>query len=74
MTKEIKHEVDPWEAKRVLMEARNFLWLMCKYRWKPMEFKDICYEDLFSLHDMVKLLFELDSLLTSFGIMVETKM
>ncbi|MFX0022152.1 MAG: hypothetical protein ACFE9S_07485 [Candidatus Hermodarchaeota archaeon] len=67
-------EVNPLEIKRILLEARGLIWLLCKYRWNPMEFKHICYEELFDLQDMVKLLFELDSALASFGVLVETKM
>lgn len=72
--KEIKLEVDPQEVKRILTMTRSLLWLMCKYRWRPEMFKHVCYEELFGLQDMTKLLFELDSLLAQFGILYETEM
>ena len=72
--KETKLEVDPREVKRILTETRALLWLMCKYRWRPEQFKHVCYEELFDLSEMTKLLFSLDTLLAQFGIIFETEM
>lgn len=65
-------KVNTEEVKRILLEARNFVWLMCKYKYKPQETEIDCAKMLKS-ENLAKLLFELDSLLAQFGIMMETK-
>lgn len=71
--KEFQHEVDPKEAIRILTESRAFFWLMIKYRFNPELFRKISYEELFDLETIMRIFFDLNSLLTSFGVLIDTE-